>query len=204
MGLGPIHTVPLASSIVLVSGKRIDIRGIRGARDLAADARRLLLAGIDPIEARKSELLTAKLASRKTKTLKECAEAYIAAHRAEWKNRKHAAQWENMLKPYVYKKLGDKPAAAIETGQIVEVLQPIWKSKHETALRLRGRLESILDWAAVMKYREGLNPARWRGHLDHLLPNVSRIARIKHHAALPFDEAPARAPRGGRSIRGSS
>jgi integrase len=188
MGLGPLHTVPLASSTALVDGKRIEVRG---ARDLAADARRLLLAGIDPIEARKQSLASAQLLEEKSKPFRECAEAFIRAHRAGWRNAKHAWQWETTLETYCYPTLGNLPVSAIDTGLVLKVLEPIWHSKPETASRLRGRIEKILDWAKVRGYRTGSNPAHWRGHLDQTLPRRSKIQRTEHHAALPFDEAPA-------------
>jgi integrase len=173
MGLGALHTVNLAE-----------------ARKRAAACRLQLLDGVDPIDARAAARSANASAAGRLKTFKECAEAYIKAHRSAWKNPKHADQWSNTLATYAYEKLGSKPVAVVDADHIVEVLQSIWTTKNETASRLRGRIEAVLDWAAVMKYREGLNPARWRGHLDHALPKVSRLARIQHHAALPFAEVP--------------
>jgi integrase len=175
MGLGAVHTIDLVE-----------------ARKRAATCRIQLLDGVDPIAARDAARAHGQIAAGRAKTFTQCAEAYIDAHRPEWKNSKHVGQWEKTLETYVYPLIGQKPVAAVDTDHIVQVLHPIWTKKNETALRLRGRIEAVLDWATVMKYRaEGLNPARWRGHLDHLLPRVSRVARIKHHAALPFDDVPA-------------
>ena len=189
MGLGPLHTVPLGSQTVMdPDGTR---REVRGARDLASDARRLLLEGVDPIEDRSARRQSGRLAAGRSKSFKDCAEAYIKSHRAGWRNAKHAAQWESTLGTYAYDTLGSLSVSTIDTPLILKVLEPIWTEKAETASRLRGRLESILDWATVRGYREGLNPARWRGHLDHTLPKRSKVARTTHHAALPFDDISA-------------
>lgn len=124
-------------------------------------------------------------------TFKACAEAFIAAHRAGWKNDKHAGQWPATLKTYAFPVFGDLPVAAIDTALVLKTLEPIWSAKPETASRLRGRIESVLDWARVRGYREGENPARWRGHLDHLLPAKAKVRRVEHHAALAYAEMPA-------------
>jgi integrase len=187
MGLGPVHTVPLATSTVGDNGQT---RQIRGARELAADARRLLLAGVDPIEDRRARNAGERIAAAKTKPFRECAEAYILAHRASWKNRKHESQWETTLETYCYPVFGTLPVSKVDTTLVLKVLEPIWQAKAETASRLRGRIESILDWATVRGYREGPNPARWRGHLDQTLPKRSKVRKVRHHSALPFDAAP--------------
>jgi hypothetical protein len=121
-------------------------------------------------------------------TFQACAEAYIAAHRAGWKNAKHAAQWPSTLATYVYPIFGALPVAAIDTGLVMKALEPIWTEKPETASRVRGRIESVLDWAAAREYRQGENPARWRGHLENLLPKKTKVRRVEHHAALPYPE----------------
>lgn len=115
---------------------------------------------------------------------------YIEAHKAGWKNVKHAAQWENTLNTYAYPEIGKLLVDQIETGHVLAVLKPIWYTKAETASRLRGRIEAILDYAAAHHHRQGENPARWKGHLDKLLPRKSKVAPIEHHAALPFNEMP--------------
>jgi hypothetical protein len=124
-------------------------------------------------------------------TFEACAEAYIAAHRAGWRNLKHAKQWPSTLATYVYPIFGALPVAAIDTGLVMKVLEPIWTEKPETASRVRGRIESILDWATTREYRQGENPARWRGHLENQLPKKSRVRRVQRHAALPYNEMAA-------------
>lgn len=171
MGLGAIHTVSL-----------------KDAREEALRCRQLVRDGIDPIENRKAARLVARAQAVKAVTFKECAEAYIKAHEASWQNAKHAAQWASTLGTYVYPVFGSLSVAAVDTGLVMKVLEPIWATKTETASRVRGRVESVLDWATVRKYREGENPARWRGHLDHLLPARSKVQKSGHHAALPYDQ----------------
>jgi integrase len=170
MGLGMLETVPLAD-----------------ARRRAADARKLVLDGINPIEARNAAKLAQARASG-VELFSDVADAFIKANRDEWKSAKHASQWENTLSTYAYPKIGALPVHMIAAGHINDILQPIWTEKRETATRLRGRIEKILDRATALGYRTGPNPARWRGNLDHILPKDKRRSRIKHHAALPFDE----------------
>jgi integrase len=174
MGLGPLALYSLAD-----------------ARARALDARRKRHEGIDPIEARRAERAQQRLDAAKAITFKQCAESYIASHSAGWRNDKHAAQWNATLSIYAYPIIGPLPVQAIDTGLVLKVLEPIWKAKPETASRLRGRLENILDLAKVRSYRNGENPARWRGHLDKLLPARSKVRAIEHHAALPYVELPA-------------
>ena len=174
MGLGAVHTVSLAE-----------------ARERAAESRKLLLEGIDPLEVKRQRKQQSRLDAAKSMTFAECAEAYIAAHRAGWSNAKHAAQWVNTLKQYANPVFGELSIAAIDTGLVLKALEPIWQKKTETATRIRQRIESVLDWAKVRGYREGENPARWRGHLDKLLPAPSRVAKVSHYAALPYKEIPA-------------
>jgi integrase len=121
-------------------------------------------------------------------TFREGAETYIAAHKAGWKNPKHAAQWPATLATYVYPVFGDLPVQAIDTGLVMKALEPIWTAKPETATRVRGRIESVIDWATARGYRQGENPARWRGHLENLFPKKSKVRRVEHHPALPYDE----------------
>lgn len=174
MGLGPFHTVSLAE-----------------AREKAEVCRVMRLKGLDPLEQRLKEQQVKTIEAAVAITFEKCAETYIATHRDGWKNGKHAEQWTTTLQTYVYPVFKDRPVAAIDDALVLKVLQPIWKDKTETASRIRGRIERILDWARIMKYRTGDNPARWRGHLDHLLPKRSKVASIVHHAALPIDETPA-------------
>jgi integrase len=143
---------------------------------------------IDPLAARRKSRLAERLATRKHMTFKACALAYIDAHRAEWKNPKHAKQWENTLATYAYPVFGDLPVDVVDDALVLKVLMPIWESKTETATRLRGRIESVLDWATFSKFRQGDNPARWKGHLDNSLAKPNKVAKVKHHAALPYTE----------------
>jgi integrase len=125
-------------------------------------------------------------------TFRDCGEAVIASHEAGWRNPKHRQQWANTLKTYAYPHIGDLPVAAIDTTLVLKVLEPIWRTKPETASRTRGRIETILDWARVRGYREiEVNPARWRGHLDQLLPSKQKVRHVRHHAALAYAQVPA-------------
>jgi integrase len=164
--------------------------GLQDARAKALDARRLRHEGIDPIDARKAERARARLDAAKAITFKECAEAYIKAHRPGWRNAKHAAQWQTTLATYAEPVIGGLSVQAIDTAIVLKVLEPIWTAKPETAVRVRGRIEAVLDWAKVRSYRSGENPARWRGHLDKLLPARSKVRKVEHHAALPYAELP--------------
>ena len=161
------------------------------ARDLATTCRRLREQGIDPIEARRKAKTEAVLSAAKTITFSKCVEDYIKSHRAGWQNAKHVQQWENTLASYAEPVFGSMPVAAIDAALVLRAIEPIWATKPEMASRVRGRIERILDWAKVRGYREGENPARWRGHLNHLLPARSRVRKVKHHTALPYTEAPA-------------
>jgi integrase len=156
------------------------------ARHKAAEARKALSSGFDPIEMARTQAnaLAAQIAS--SITFQEAAQRYIAAHSASWRNAKHAAQWEATLKTYAYPVIGEVCVAAADVNMVLKVLEPIWLEKNETARRVRGRIEAILDWAAARDMRQGDNPARWRGLLMHLLPKRPRAAAIIHHPALPY------------------
>lgn len=169
MGLGPTHTVSLAE-----------------ARQKALDARKLLIDGINPLVAKKQSQIAAALASARMMTFDQCAEAYILAHKVGWKNAKHGDQWTNTLNTYASPVFGHLPVAEIDTGLVVKCLAPIWESKTETASRVRGRIESVLGWAATSGYRTGENPARWKGHLENLLATISKASRTKNHPSLPW------------------
>jgi integrase len=169
MGLGPLHTVSLAE-----------------AREKARDQRKLLLDGTDPIAAREAKRAEARIAAANTMSFQECAERYIDANKAGWRNAKHAAQWPATLETYAYPVLGALSVQAIDVGLVMKVLEPVWQAKAETASRVRGRMEAVLDWATARGYRQGDNPARWRGHLDKLLPARAKIQRVEHHPALPY------------------
>ena len=169
MGLGPTHTVSLAE-----------------ARQKALEARKLLIDGINPLAAKKQNRIAAALANAKMMTFDQCANAYILAHKASWKNAKHADQWTNTLNTYASPVFGNLPVAEIDTGLVVKCLAPIWESKTETATRVRGRIESVLGWATTSGYRTGENPARWKGHLENLLATISKSSRTKNHPSLPW------------------
>lgn len=171
MGLGPLHTISLAD-----------------ARIRAAECRKRRYDGIDPIDTRRADKLKKKLEAARAITFKQCVERYIAAHKAGWHNAKHAAQWTNTLATYVEPEIGKLPVQEIDTALVTKVLEPIWATKPETASRVRQRIEAVLDWATVRQYRSGANPARWRGHLETLLPSRSKVRRVEHHAALPYGE----------------
>ena len=171
MGLGPTHTVSLAE-----------------ARQKAKECRLTLLDGKDPIEVRKTTTLAEALRRAKMMTFDQCAAAYIEAHRSSWKNVKHISQWENTIQVYASPVIGKLPVTSVDTDLVVKILNPIWQTKTETATRLRGRIESVLDWATTSKFRQGDNPARWRGHLENLLSSPNKIAKVKHHPALPWQE----------------
>lgn len=156
------------------------------ARERAKAARDELRAGLDPIEARDSRKRELKTRQSLEKNFKDAAEAYIVAKAAEWKNAKHHQQWKSTLSTFAYPVLGRLSVRAIGLEDIVKVLEPIWSTKNETATRLRGRIEKILDWATVRKYRSGDNPARWKGNLDTLFPAPGKIQKVKHHKALPI------------------
>lgn len=153
---------------------------------LARNAARAAIAqGIDPIDARHEENAS-KAAIRR---FDELALEYIATHKHSWKNEKHVKQWEATLTTYASPEIGSKDVADITTDDVLAVLKPIWKTKAETASRVRGRIEKVLDYATVKKLRHGDNPARWKGHLEVLLPSGARTK--KHYPALPYSEAPA-------------
>jgi len=153
---------------------------------VAARFRRLVASGIDPLQARNQERQAGLAAAARAITFEECAIAFIAAHQAAWCNDKHRQQWSNTLKTYVSPVFGALPVGAIDRDSIMRVLEPIWVAKHETAGRVRGRIERVLDWAKVQGYRDGENTARLRGHLDNLLPKKSKVHKVTHHAALPY------------------
>jgi integrase len=171
--------------------RALSICGKAEARERAAECRKLRELEIDPIEARETAKRQAALERAKSLKFKEAAATYMAAHRVAWKNEKHAAQWRSTLQTYAYPLIGDVSLQAIDTGLVMKVVEPIWATKPETANRVRSRIETILDWATVRGYRQGENPARWRGHLDKLLPSRSKVRKTQHYSALPYAELPA-------------
>ena len=174
-----------------------DHEGRRGltvaqAREAAADAQRLLREGVDPIARRDADAAAAakaaEAAAAASRTFREVADLYIGAHEAGWRNAKHRAQWRSTLDSYAHPIIGALPVAEITTDAVLRCLTPHWTVKPETATRLRGRIEAVLDYATARGWRGGENPARWRGHLSNLLPRRSKVAPVEHHAALPWQE----------------
>jgi integrase len=161
------------------------------ARVKANEARGHLSAKRDPIAVRDAEEKAKRLEAARALTFDQCAEAYIKAHRAGWRNAKYAAQWVSTLKTYVSPVFGKLPVQDVDETLVMKVLEPIWETKTETATRVRSRIELVLDWAKARKYRTGENPARWRGHLDHLLPRRLSVQPVRNHPALPYAEAAA-------------
>ncbi len=164
---------------------------LKDARLAAAAERAKLRAGIDPKTARDTEREAKRLESAQAVTFSAVAAAYIEAHRPSWKSAKHGQQWANTLQTYAYPIIGQLPPAEVTTAHVLEVLQPIWTAKPETASRVRNRMELVLDAAKARGLRDGENPARWRGHLDKLLPKKAKISSRQNFPALPWPELPA-------------
>ena len=171
MGLGSFVTFSLAD-----------------ARLRATEQRKLIADGIDPIEAKRANVQARQLASANTITFDKACDDFIAANEAGWRSDKHGQQWRNTLKTYASPVIGDFPVSSVNTALVLKILQPIWATKTETATRVRGRIEKVLDWAKVQGYRSGDNPAAWKGHLSEALPKPSKVADAGHHAALPWSE----------------
>lgn len=172
MGLGPLQTIGLAD-----------------ARIKALECRRQVLEGHDPLAAKRTAHRAAKLPA--VKTFKQCADAFVAEFQKGWHNPVHRQQWANTLATYVFPVIGDMPVAAVDRPAVLRVITPLWNEKTETASRVRGRIEAILGWATQHGYREGDNPATWKGALEHALPKKSKVAPVKHHAALDYTEITA-------------
>jgi integrase len=179
---------------VVVAGKRRDMGlggfpdvTLAGAREKARAARLQIEQGVDPIEQRREARNVLMATRASAKTFDECVTGLLAAREGEWRNAKHRWQWENTLKTLASPVMGQLRVSDIKLAHVLDVLQPIWIDKTETASRLRGRIEAVLDWATARGYRDGANPARWKGHLDQLLARPSKIAKPKHYAALPAD-----------------
>jgi integrase len=165
--------------------------GLADACGRALAARRQKADGIDPLAARQAEREAKRIEEARSITFKDAAERYIASHEAGWRNPKHAAQWPSTPAAYVYPELGALPVAAIDAGLVVRVLQAIWTKKPETAGRVRGRIEAVLDYAKAIGFRTGENPAAWKGNLAHALPARQKVQKVEHHASLPYAELPA-------------
>ena len=171
MGVGPVHTFTLAE-----------------ARERAREARKLRQDGIDPITQKHARAAALRIADANAMTFKQCAEAFIKDHAAAWTNPKHRFEWESSLFRHVYPTLATLPIAVIDTPLILRVLKPIWTTIPQTASRIRGRIERVIDWATAHHYRSGDNPARWDGRLEHALPAIAKIRKVEHFAALPYPE----------------
>lgn len=158
------------------------------AREKAREARQAIAEGRDPV-AEKAAARSALIAARGLEiTFDEAARKFIESKSSEWSNPRHAGQWQSTLKDYASPSIGSLQVRDVKLGHIIAILEPIWTTKTETASRLRGRIESVLDWATVHGYREGENPARWKGHLDKILAKPGNVKKVKHHPALPFRE----------------
>ena len=161
------------------------------AREAARAALKLRNSGTDPIKARDDEREAARLAHAQRLEFDKAAEAFIREHESTWRNVKHVQQWRNTLATYASPHFGKAPVSDIDQTMVLRALAPIWKTKTETASRLRGRIEQVLDWATAHGHRSGPNPARWRGHLEHILANPDKVAPVKHHPAVPFTQLPS-------------
>jgi len=173
MGLGPYPEV-----------------GLGEARDKAREAKALFAQGINPKDQRRELASALKAKQALLKTFEEAVLAYIETHGDGWKNPKHRAQWISTLKTYAFPKIGSLLVKDVGQEAVLSVLEPIWKEKTETASRLRGRIEAVLDWSKVRGYRSGENPAAWKGHLDQLLVAPGKIAKVEHHRSLEYAKLP--------------
>jgi integrase len=174
LGLGSAHDVTLAE-----------------AREKATRARKLRADGIDPLASKRASRATARAAQAKTVTFADCAARYIAANRSGWRSPKHAVDWQQSLSDHAFPVIGELPVSEVDTTFVVRILEPIWSTHTVTASRVRSRIELVLDWARVRGYREGENPARWRGHIAAILPKPVKVNRETHHAALAYRDLPA-------------
>lgn len=163
---------------------------LQKAREKAQELRDARTVGVDPAQAKREAVREEKLQLAKAKTFETCALEFIEHSRPMWKNVKHGQQWTNTLTQYAFPVIGKSSISDIHADDLVRILEPIWLTKKETASRLRGRIESVLDWATVKGWRKGDNPARLKGHMEYLLPKV-RAGTQKHHASLPYDKLPA-------------
>ena len=161
------------------------------ARERARKARQQLADGIDPVEAKEAERAARAAEAARAMSFKEAAGKFIADHEAGWKNKRHADQWPTTLRKHVFPILGALPVGEIDTPLVLKVIEPLWKTRTETASRVRARIEAILGWATVRGLRTGDNPARWKNHLDQVLPARGKVAPKVHHPAMPYADVPA-------------
>ena len=191
---GKIREMGLGSSSVV---------SLADARRKAELAQRQRNDGLDPLLVKRQRDAQSRLEAAKGVTFRWCAEQFIETNAPGWQNAKHSAQWSSTLETYAYPVFGNIAVASVDTALVTRCLEPIWSTKSETASRVRQRVERVLSWATVRGYREGANPAAWRGHLDQILPKPSKVRSVQHHRALPIDEVPALmgelAERGGGS-----
>lgn len=180
---------------VVIAGRRREIGlggfpgvTLAGAKEAARIARNKIKEGTDPVEESKAKRIALLAAQAASITFGEAAAKFIEAHESGWKNSKHASQWTTTLETYAFPTIGKIRVSDIQTAHVITILEKIWTTKTETASRLRGRIESVLDWATVRGYRKGENPARWKGHLDKLLPAPAKVQKVVHHAALDYRE----------------
>ena len=174
MGLGPADIVSLAE-----------------AREAALEARKLLHTGVNPLDRRQGKKAEQAAEKAAAVTFRVVGGMYIAAHEATWRNAQHRYQWRQTLDSYVYPIMGDMPVASVKTGEVMRAIEPLWTTKPETAARVRGRIETILDYAKARGWRSGDNPARWRGHVANLLPKRAKVQAVTHHAALAWKDVSA-------------
>jgi len=169
-GLGSLAKLPLAE-----------------ARNVAAEARKQIALGQDPRTLRQQ----ATASSATAQTFRQCAEAYITAHEASWRYARHKAHWVSSLERHVHPIIGNSPVGSVDTRLVLKVLEPIWHKTPSAASLVRGRIEAILGWATIRHYRTGDNPARWANHLEHALPEVGKLRRVRHHPSLPYADMAA-------------
>ncbi|MDR3521371.1 MAG: integrase arm-type DNA-binding domain-containing protein [Acidocella sp.] len=172
MSLGPVRDVTLAE-----------------AREAARKLRNQLRDGLSPLDQRRERQALAL--NTEGRTFDAVAKLYIDAHKTGWKNAKHAAQWQSTLDAYASPVIGKLAVGSIGLDEVLRILRPIWKEKPETASRLRGRIEAVLDYAGVHGWRKGDNPARWAGYLDQVLPAKAKVRAVLHHPAVPWADMPA-------------
>lgn len=179
---GKVHDMGLGSALVI---------GLADARDFAMECRRLLARGIDPIEERQRKRREKVVEAASALTFEHCARDLIEAKRPSWRSEKHAGQWLSTLQAYAFPHFGALPVASIDTSLVLKALTPIWNTKTDTAVRVRERIEAVLDAAKARGARDGENPARWKGHLEALLPSPSKVKKVRHQPALPYTEIAA-------------
>jgi integrase len=183
---------------ILVGNQRRDIGlgpfpqvGLAEAREKAREIHRQVRQGSTPLTPKRMQQQALQASEAANKKFDWCVSEFINSKADEWKNAKHRQQWESTLKTYALPHIGDMAVRDVDLPHVLLCLEPIWKTKNETASRLRGRIESVLDWSAVRKYRSGDNPARWKGHLDKVLPAPTKIQKVQHHRAVPIDDMSA-------------